>query len=152
MVAFWGSRAFGKVDEVPGIFHVSTTFLHVLYLPVVPLKSHLVHRDVPLPIRLSPKSVLTAWLRGALGLSAVWSVLAFAAALATASPLSAAYHAGAAAIAIGLLTLTKKLKPITRCSPARARAIAARAGLDDDRMQLLEAHFLAMDAARAASR
>jgi len=39
MVIVWGSRLYGKVDVVPGFFHVATRFGHVYYLPLIPTQS-----------------------------------------------------------------------------------------------------------------
>src|SRR3954466_4220447 len=72
----FGSRLTGKVDEVPGLFHVATRFGHVYYLPLFPLQSYIVlgrdgrrFRGVPIP--LNTKSVLLAWARGLPSLAAV---------------------------------------------------------------------------------
>ena len=68
MVIVWGSRLYGKVDVVPGLFHVATKFGHLWYIPLIPMGSCVVlsqdgsgWRGVP--ISLSLKSVLMAWAR-----------------------------------------------------------------------------------------
>lgn len=38
----FGGRLFGKVEQVPGLFHVATQFFHVNFVPLVPTKSWLV--------------------------------------------------------------------------------------------------------------
>ncbi len=38
----YGTRPFGEVDHVPGLFYVSTTFYFVGWFPLVPLRSHVV--------------------------------------------------------------------------------------------------------------
>jgi hypothetical protein len=38
----FGGRLFGKVDQVPGHFHVATQFFHVNFVPLVPTKSWIV--------------------------------------------------------------------------------------------------------------
>src|SRR5438128_80911 len=68
MLIVFGQKNYGKVDQVPGLFHVVTEFFHLYYVPVIPLKSYLmldgdgaaVHRA---PIKLNLKSILMAWLR-----------------------------------------------------------------------------------------
>ena len=68
----WGRRLFGRVDRVPGRFHVATLCFHFCYLPLVPLGTYLIlsqemsgmttHFDgVRLPFSL--KSWLIAWSR-----------------------------------------------------------------------------------------
>lgn len=73
MFVHWGQKPYGKVDHVPGLFYVATRFVHVQYVPLIPIESMLVmdrpevkgeYRDCVL--RLSGKSILFAWLRAAL--------------------------------------------------------------------------------------
>ena len=72
MVIHFGTRLYGRVDVVPGVFHVATEFFHVLLVPLVPLRSWLVLKEegVILPrfsgvrIPLSWKSVMAGWIRG----------------------------------------------------------------------------------------
>lgn len=67
MIIF-GTRLFGKVDAVPGMFHVATKFFHINFLPLIPTGSWLVvdqngssWRGVEIPV--SMKSVAVAWIR-----------------------------------------------------------------------------------------
>src|SRR5438874_13693924 len=76
MYIVWGSKLMGKVDVVPGLFHVATKFGHIYYIPLIPTASFVVlsqdgqgFRGVP--IGLSIKSILLAWLRVALLIAAV---------------------------------------------------------------------------------
>jgi hypothetical protein len=73
-IAF-GERLFGKVDRVPGKYHVATLCWHFCYLPLVPLGTFLVlqERMVGMTTRFegiripfSPKSLLIAWTRSIL--------------------------------------------------------------------------------------
>src|SRR3954447_12111794 len=68
MVVVFGSRLYGKVDNVKGLFHVATKFGHFDYFPLFPMGSWLVTeqagggwRGVPIPVSI--KSVLMGWLR-----------------------------------------------------------------------------------------
>src|SRR5262245_61154141 len=76
MIFIWGSRLYGRVDEVPGLFHVATRFGHLWYIPLIPMGSTVIfeksgnsYRGVP--IGLSAKSFLVAWLRAGLIVAAV---------------------------------------------------------------------------------
>ncbi len=73
MLVFFGTRPYGKVDEVPGLFHVATMFFYVQFIPVLPTRSVLVMADQHpqargkmFTVRLSLKSIVMAWLRLAL--------------------------------------------------------------------------------------
>jgi hypothetical protein len=70
MTFIYGIRRFGKVDEVPGLFYVTTSFYHLWFFPLIPMQSYVIVAGTGgcrgLPIYLSMKSVLIAWLRGAL--------------------------------------------------------------------------------------
>jgi len=66
----WGRKPCGHTDEVPGLYHVSTWFWHLGFLPVVPLDSRVVTQETAkegpagIPIRLHWRSVLLGWARG----------------------------------------------------------------------------------------
>jgi hypothetical protein len=61
-----GTEMYGEVDVIPGLFHVSTEFYHVNFIPVWPVRSYIVlhgpsnHR---LRVGLSRKSIAFAYLR-----------------------------------------------------------------------------------------
>jgi hypothetical protein len=64
----YGTRLFGKVDAVPGMFHVATKFFHINFMPLIPTQGWLVvERDGSdwkgIAIPVSMKSVLVAWIR-----------------------------------------------------------------------------------------
>ena len=72
-IAF-GQRLLGKVDRVPGKYHVATLFWHFCYLPLIPLGTFIVlseqmqgmnttFRGVRIPF--SAKSYVVAWVRTA---------------------------------------------------------------------------------------
>src|SRR5262245_6575288 len=82
----FGHMRCGKVDQFAGLFHVVTEFFHVNFLPLVPVRSFLVAGAAPagspageMPIRISAKSVLTAWVRAALVLLILFNVFALVA-------------------------------------------------------------------------
>jgi hypothetical protein len=70
MIFVGGRRLIGRVEEHAGTF-VVTQFLHVYYMPLVPLRSHLVLESGPgpggmrrsVPIELHPVSVLAGYAR-----------------------------------------------------------------------------------------
>jgi hypothetical protein len=82
-----GVKHFGKVDAVPGLCHVATRFYHVTDLPLIPLGSEIIFTESAADGRswlrcrkttLSLKSVLVAWARAALYLTAFFGAPAYA--------------------------------------------------------------------------
>ncbi len=65
MIVF-GTHKYGWVDEVPGLGCVATSFIHVMYIPLIPTGSYLIFEedeDMGISISLSMKSVLVAYVR-----------------------------------------------------------------------------------------
>lgn len=73
MVVFFGTQMYGKVDKVPMLGHVATSFFYLQFVPLVPLGSYLVLDDGQghIGVGFSFKSLLVAWLRTALLCGAV---------------------------------------------------------------------------------
>jgi hypothetical protein len=77
----WGTIYYGKVDRVPGHFHVVTCFLHIFWFPIAPCEnsSFLVvegyRRRRGWWVPLSGKSVAFAYLRAVLAVVAAGAVL-----------------------------------------------------------------------------
>ena len=74
MLLIWGSRLYGRIHDVAGLFHVATRFGHIYYIPLLPDGSYAVFKDedgqpVAVKIRFRIKSWLTAWLRALLSIS-----------------------------------------------------------------------------------
>jgi hypothetical protein len=68
MIIIGGSSLYGRVDKVPGLFHVATQFAHIFWLPVIPLGSIIIleenaHGYRGVKYGLSGRSVLAAYLR-----------------------------------------------------------------------------------------
>lgn len=140
MIVF-GTRLFGKVDDVPGAFHVATRFFHVSFFPLIPMGSWIVLESskesgfmssswsgVQLP-SLSWSSIGMAWLRtlsiyGAVGLAIV--------ALASADdggPKKIAIASFLALLCLGALFYSYK---ITKMTPERAEAFARMPGVPSE--------------------
>lgn len=81
MIVWFGTRFYGKVHRCAGTY-LATQFVHVNFLPLIPLGSHWVlqeHIDgthTSIPARFHPTSILAAYLRtwglvGAIGCNAI---------------------------------------------------------------------------------
>lgn len=153
MLIIFGTRLYGKVDEVPGLFHVATNFAHVWYLPLIPLGSHVVVERTSegwqgVPIGLSIKSWLMTWLRAAMlltGLGAAgWAVGLH---LQGRSWWPAALVCGLALLSAAHLTFSAGYR---RASYARAVELGEKVGLTDEGNAILELCYGKMSEEEAA--
>ena len=161
MVIIWGTTHAGKVDEVPGMFHVVTQFGHVYYIPLIPTGSYIVlernndggFRGVSIPI--SFKSWLVAWLRAgcivAIIASIILGIIAFAEAAKNPGNFAWILPVLMAVAASTALVLSYKLKFITQASYERAIDLGRRVGLTDMGMLMIEVAYGRMTAAQADS-
>lgn len=151
MIIF-GTRLFGKVDKVPGLFHVATKFAHVNFLPLIPLEGWLVleqdgsqWRGLQIPI--SMKSVAVAWIRFLLGCAALFCFLfGFIG--------SSRSSGGASMIVVGLLSLGALIGSyfwswIAHADAERALELATLAGMTDEGLDRLRVMYGLPVAARA---
>jgi hypothetical protein len=145
MLIIWGSRLYGKVDEVPGLFHVATKFGHLWYIPLIPMGSHLVVEKTPkgwrgAPLGLHFKSVLMAWLRAALLVGAVvCGIVAFAVMADGSGPW--VVPAVLAALCVGGIAVSYRVRPFRFASYERAVALAEKIGLSPAGNVMLELAF-----------
>lgn len=137
-----GTLLYGKVDQVPGLLHVATQFLHVNFVPLWPMSSFVViegierNEDDPpgVAIAMNYRSVFFAWLRtgmtvggGAAALSAM--IEGFRCLTHRGDAPYAAAMAVASVVLFGLLPLTYRL---TRATPLRALALARKANIEPE--------------------
>jgi hypothetical protein len=74
MFIYYGTRHCGPVDRIEGLGEVRTRFFHLYFVPIIPLGSTFVTKELDdgvqgIPVGLSIKSVLVAWSRTAFVLS-----------------------------------------------------------------------------------
>lgn len=163
MIVVWGTRLYGKVDEVPGMFHVATQFFYLQYVPLAPMGSYLVFSKTGEGFRgaklgLSLKSVLVAWTRVALAIGAVAAVIVAIVMLndPRTGGAKAALPAGlliASGLAAGFaFWWSYRLQGVGRASYARAVQLAEKAGFTEEALVLLELAFgrITQDQANAA--
>jgi hypothetical protein len=145
MVIVWGSRLMGRVDRVPGMFHVATRFGHLWYLPLIPLQSFVIlaehgdqFRGVPIP--MSGKSILFAWARAALFVMTIISALVVLIS-ANDKHMSTAGPAVFAALSATAFALVTWWKGCTHCSCDRAERLARAAGFTEAGLEQLRQAF-----------
>ncbi len=76
---------FGRTDKVPGLLFVGTSFFYFCFIPLIPLGSYIVRYEDDywfggfkgVPIGISIKSVLFAWIRAAAVVAILFSTWKF---------------------------------------------------------------------------
>jgi hypothetical protein len=135
MLIVFGQTRCGKVDQVPGLFHVVTEYFHIYYFPFIPLGSYLIleaKQNNPAfrgtRIYMNLKSVLMGWFRALLVVGCIGGLI---------GGIVVAAEGGKAAELIliplvliggclGLYWLTRRFE---RASRERALALAEEVGL-----------------------
>lgn len=153
-----GARMFGKVDEVPGLFHVATRCAHIWYIPLLPMGGSMIMlepvdkggRGVPIP--LDTKSMLTAWLRGFLIAGAFVALIMGVKQIVDKPqnvPLGIGLICLAPLLAVGAVMMWK-MRSITHAKYERAVAIAQKVGFNEEGMVMIEMAFGRVSAAEGA--
>ena len=146
MLIIWGTNRYGRTDEVPSLFYVTTKFGHLWYLPLFPLGSFLLidgpadgegnPKGVAIPF--SFKSFLLGWLRaGMLLLTFILAITGFVAGRGGPAWNVLAIAAGSL-IAFLWLTYSKTCR---HASYSRAVELAKLLGMNEQGMMLLDKHF-----------
>lgn len=143
MVVFFGTQMFGKVDKVPMLGHVATSFFYLQFVPLIPLGSYLVLEDGQgqIGVAFSFKSLVIAWLRTALVCGTVALGIAGIVML-TGSEIAAGIGALAAAVFCALaMTGSYYLPFVSSASYDRAMALADQVGATPEFRLTLEVHY-----------
>src|SRR5437763_16584065 len=149
MIIIYGSALYGRVDRVPGHFHIATRFAHVYYVPLIPIRSYAVLSESGptfqgVRIGLNLRSVLMAWLRTALLLTAVIATVRVC--IESSHPERCLFPAAVAAGAIAGFVLAIKHPVFTRASAARAEKLARKLGVSEDAVAQVRASYPARPA------
>jgi len=146
MIFIFGVRLFGKVDVVPGRFHVATEFYHIQFVPIVPMQTWLVLEEngdgwQGVKIPLCRKSVTAAWLRTGLFVLAVVAAILALAEGARAGGGQWQKAAGIAMAAAAMFAASKWSKSFTHADCKRACELARLAGYRERGIEELRAEF-----------
>ena len=140
MIVF-GTRLFGEVDQVPGLFSVRTRFFHINFLPLVPTASFLMFgpdRGVELTT-VQLRSVLVCWARAALLLGGGLTLLFGGITMGDPADRQRAIAllVVGALLVIGLVASFR----LSRATKDRALALCDLAGLPEEMKNRVERHF-----------
>jgi hypothetical protein len=154
MFIVWGTLNAGKVDSVPDMFHVTTQFAHLYYIPLIPTGSYLILPEkrpdgefVGIPIPISFKSIVVGWLRAACVVGAIALCVVTITELNKNRPWGVAF--AGMLMALGVLFMSYRLKFLTHASYERAVELGKKLGLSDMGELMLEIHYGRMTAEEA---
>lgn len=64
MIIVYGTRCYGKADVIEGLGHVTTRFVHIMFVPLIPIETlFLVDEDRGMKLPFSFKAALSGWFR-----------------------------------------------------------------------------------------
>ncbi len=143
MIVFFGTQFYGKVDKVPMLGHVATSFFYIQFVPMIPLGSYLVleNDQGSVGVGFSFKSLLVAWLRTALVFGAVGLAIAGVIASGDRSPAGMAAWFGGALLCATAMVGTYYLPFIGKASFERAMRLADQVGARPEFRLTLEVHY-----------
>lgn len=146
MAVHIGTKLMGKVDEVPRLGHVATQFFHVNYIPLVPTGSYFVLGEAGdefqgVPIPLSVKSILVAWLRAALFVAFIVSIVFTIIAVADKKTPTAIGIGVGGGLVIAAFCATYYIPLVSRAGYLRALELSQRIGVSDEILLMLEVQY-----------
>ena len=112
MIVFFGTRQYGKVDHVPGLFYIATNFFYLQFVPLFPTGTVLVLDDGSqrgVTLGLSGKSVLFTYLRAVTLLGGILAMVLGVIEIAERNPGVGAVVAGLGVISVLLFFISYKL-------------------------------------------
>ncbi|MBX3226227.1 MAG: hypothetical protein KIT84_28355 [Labilithrix sp.] len=130
MIIVYGTRFWGHADAVEGVGHVACRFVHIMFVPLVPIETMFLlgdDRGVKLPF--SFKAAVSGWLRGGALMSAIGSTIGAIAAFADGEVIGGVAAAVVAGLSVGAFPLFGKI--FGSCSAQRRAELMATLGIDD---------------------
>lgn len=143
MVVFYGTQLYGKVDRVPMLGHVATSFFYLQFVPLIPLGSYLVLEDGQgsISVGFSFKSLLVAWLRTALVFAAFGLLIAGIIASGERSPSGMIVGFGGVIFCVGAMIGSYYVPFVGQASYERAMGLADQIGVKPEFRLTLEVHY-----------
>jgi len=134
----FGTKFFGRIQYVPGLFYIATKFIHIFFLPLIPLGTYFVFEGsarhdykggkdqistLVKPVPFDIKSVLMAWLR---------TVLVVAIVVSAVQAVSSGLAGPATIVAIAAALLLHLSYVLSRAGVEKAIELGQKAGFSDD--------------------
>ncbi len=128
MIIVYGTRCYGRADVIDGLGHVTCRFVHIMFVPLVPIQTvFLVGDDRGINLPFSFKAAMSGWVRGGSIVTGLGMLAAGVGNFADDEPLLGAVCVVLALLAFAAFPLSGML--FGRCSPARRAEIMALMGL-----------------------
>lgn len=143
MIVFYGTQLYGKVDKVPMLGHVATSFFYLQFVPLIPLGSYLVLEDGQgqISVGFSFKSLVIAWLRTALVFGAVGLGIAGVIAMSEHSIAGMVVGLGGAVFCAAAMIGSYYLPFVGQASYERAMTLAHQVGATPEFRLTLEVQY-----------
>jgi hypothetical protein len=133
MIVMFGTRLYGKVDHVPGLFYVASHFAYLNFVPLFPTASYLIFEGSEgeqgfrgVPLKMNGKSVFFGYLRALALLGGVATIVLGGIAFAENDSTAGIVLASIGLVALLVFWVSYRL---SRPSPHRALDLASRAGI-----------------------
>lgn len=128
MIIVYGTRCYGRADVVEGLGHVTCRFVHIMFVPLIPIKTvFLVDEDRGMELPFSFKAALSGWLRGGAIVTGLGMLAGGVANFADDEPILGAVCIVLAILAFAAFPLVGLL--FGRCSPARRAELMSMLGV-----------------------
>ncbi len=143
MIVFYGTQFYGKVDKVPMLGHVATSFFYIQFVPMIPLGSYLVleNGQGSVGVGFSFKSLLVAWLRTALVFCAAGLAIGGIVASGERSAAGMVAGFGGAMLCAAAMAGSYYLPFVGKASYERAMRLADQIGVRPEFRLTLEVHY-----------
>jgi hypothetical protein len=131
MIIVYGTRLFGRADSIDGVGHVACRFVHIMFVPLVPLETvFLLDDDRGMKLPFSFKAAVSGWFRGGSLFSGIAGVLAGIANVAEGQPLLGAVLIGFGLFAFAMFPVWGWI--FGHCSAGRRAELMAMLGIQED--------------------
>jgi hypothetical protein len=128
MIIVYGTRCYGRADVIEGLGHVTCRFVHVMFIPLVPIETLFVDDgDHGIKLPFSFKAAASGWLRGGAILTGLGLLAGAVAGFADGEPLLGGVSFVVAVLAFAAFPLFGML--FGNCSPLRRTEIMSLLGM-----------------------
>lgn len=131
MIIVYGVRAYGRADAIEGLGHVTCKFVHVMFVPLIPVETlFLVGDDRGMKVPFSFKAALSGWLRAGAILTGLGMIAGGIGAFTDEEILLGIVCCVVGLVSFAAFPLIGML--FGKCSPARRQELMSMMGLQEE--------------------